>query len=609
MTSTTDLITLESARTIPSLFQERVRRTPKRTGYRYCNKIDKSWHNISWKEMGERVDLWRSALQLEDLSPGDRVAIMLPNCPEWVSFDLAALSLGLITVPLYLNDRPDNVVYILSDTEAKLLLCPGRAGWDSLEELLAAVTSMQRIITIDFCAHSTHDSRVMCISDWLPATPLVKPLTAPEPDDTATIVYTSGTTGPPKGVMLSHRNIMANTAASSQCVNLYLEDLFLSFLPLSHMLERTAGYYLPLMTGSTVAFARSIPELSEDLAHLRPTILVAVPRIFERVYASILENLGAKSAIAQKLFDAAVYTGWQEFEYRQKRAGWSPSLLIQPLLDKIIGRKIRDRLGGRLRVIISGGAPLSADIARVFISLGLPIYQGYGLTETSPVISVNRIEDNNPAGVGLPLAGVEVRIDDDGELLVRGDSVMQGYWNRPEATQETIDPEGWLHTGDRGEIVKGHLRITGRLKEIIVLSNGEKVSPADIEMAISMDPLFEQSMVVGEGRPYLILLAVLEKSRWLALAEKLGVPQSEDSLQSEAVQREIQQRLEKLMGKFPGYAFIKKTILTLEPWTVERGLLTPTMKVKRKQVVSRLEEEINAVYAAENPRNATAALR
>lgn len=597
MTPRTDLIPPQVAQTIPALFQERVKRSSNQTGYKYYNKIEKNWYDISWNEMSERVDLWRSALQQENFSPGDRVAMMLPNCPEWVSFDLAALSLGLITVPLYINDRPDNVAYILNDTEAKLFLCPGKTCWESLGDLLETVKSIQRIVTINFCEHRTEDNKVMCISDWLPVSPLEKQIYTPKPEDTATIVYTSGTTGMPKGVMLSHKNILVNAYASSQCITPFQEDLFLSFLPLSHMLERTGGYYLPMMAGSTVAFARSIPELSEDLVNIRPTILVAVPRIFERVYGAVRENLEQKPALAQKLFSAAVYTGWKEFEYRQKRSAWSPAILFQPLLDKIIGEKIRAKLGGRLRVIISGGAPLSAEIAKVFISLGLPIYQGYGLTETSPVISVNRIENNEPSGVGLPLPGTETRIDDSGELLVRGDFVMQGYWNKPEATQETIDPDGWLHTGDIGEIINGHLRITGRLKEVIVLSNGQKVSPADIEMAISMDPLFEQSMVIGEGRPYLILLAVLEKNRWSALAEKLGVPQSEESLKTDIVQQEVQERIEELMKSFPGYAFIKKTILTLEPWTIEHGLLTPTMKIKRNKVENRLEREIDAAYS------------
>lgn len=396
--------------------------------------------------------------------------------------------------------------------------------------------------------------------------------------------------------MLSHRNMLTNAYLGLQCIDIFPDDLFLSFLPLSHMLERTSGYYLPMMAGATVAFARSIPELAEDLATIRPTVLVAVPRIFERIHSSMREKIDQAPPLKQKLFAAAVDVGWHHFEYSQNRAPWQPSLLARPLLDLLVGKKVRERLGGRLRIIISGGAPLAQEIARVFIGLGLPIYQGYGLTETSPVVSVNVVENNNPSGVGLPLPTIEVKIGDYNELLVRGSCVMQGYWKRPEATAATIDDDGWLHTGDRAEIVDGHIRITGRLKEIIVLSNGEKVSPSDVEQAIAMDPLFEQSMVIGEGKPYLALLAVLSLPRWEQLARELGVSPAPQSLEEESVRQAILARVEKLMHGMPGYAFIKHAVLTLEPWTVEGGLLTPTMKIRRKNIMNHLQEEIDQIY-------------
>jgi long-chain acyl-CoA synthetase len=546
--------------------------------------------------MQHRVSLWRTALANENLETGARIALMLPNCPEWVCLDLAAHSLGLVVVPLYVNDRPENVAYILEDTEAKVFICPGLSCWEHLAPVFKRLHGLQRIITIDFCQPIKDDSRITCISDWLPETPAPDPDHYPAPDDTATIVYTSGTTGAPKGVMLSHRNMISNAFASLQCMNVYRHDLFLSFLPLSHMLERMAGYYLPMMAGATIAFARSIPELSEDLLAIKPTIMVAVPRIFERIYSGMMDKIDKSPVMLQKLFHAAVKVGWQQFEYKQKRAAWSPAQLLNPLLDTLVAKKVRAKLGGRLRIIISGGAPLSPDIAKVFIGLGLPIYQGYGLTETSPVISVNIIDNNDPTGVGLPLPGLEVKIGKFDELLVRGNCVMQGYWNRPEATAQTIDVEGWLHTGDRAAFVNDHIKITGRLKEIIVLSNGEKVSPNDVEQAISMDPLFEQSMVVGEGRPHLVLLAVLAKERWGMLAEELGVSPDEASLRQEKVQQAVLKRVEQLMHNQPGYAFIKQVVLSLEPWTVEHGLLTPTLKIRRQSVMSHLQGEIDKLY-------------
>lgn len=596
MKSSLDIITPEAAPTLSKLFHERALRSPDNIAYRYCNKISGDWQTITWKDMHRRIDLWRSALMLEDLEPGARIALMLPNCPEWVCLDMAAHSLGLIVVPLYVNDRPENVAYILEDTKARIFICPGITCWEHLAPVFSRLQGLQRIVTIDFCNTVKEDPRVTCISDWLPDTPLPPLKHHSAPDDTATIVYTSGTTGPPKGVMLTHRNIIGNAFAGLQCMDIYRQDVFLSFLPLSHMLERTAGYYLPMMAGASIAFARSIPELAEDLLTIRPTVLVAVPRIFERIYSGMQEKIAQKPAIMKKLFDSAVSVGWQHFQHSQKRESWCPSQLLRPILDKIVAKNIRAKLGGKLRIIISGGAPLSPEVAKVFIGLGLPIYQGYGLTETSPVVSVNLIQDNDPYGVGLPLPGIEIKLGEHDELLVRGNSIMKGYWNNPDATAEIIDSNGWLHTGDIASFANGHIRITGRLKEVIVLSNGEKVSPNEVEQAISLDPLFEQSMVVGEGRPHLVLLAVLAKERWEILAEELGVSPDASSLDQEKVQQAILARVEKLMHNFPGYTFIKQAVLTLDPWTVERGLLTPTLKIRRKSVMSHLQEEIDKLY-------------
>ncbi len=396
--------------------------------------------------------------------------------------------------------------------------------------------------------------------------------------------------------MLSHRNILDNSHAGLQCMDIYPTDSFLSFLPLSHMLERTAGYYMPMTAGASVAFARSVPDLPEDLLAIRPTVLVAVPRIFERVYAGIMTKLKDSSTGAQALFRLGVDVGWRSFLHSQRRSPWSPMLLLKPLLDRLVGAKVRNRLGGRLRIIISGGAPLATDIAQFFIGLGLPIYQGYGLTETSPVISVNRQKNNRPDTVGLPLPGLEVQVDEQGELLVRGGCVMQGYWQNDDATRATIFSDGWLHTGDRAEIDDGFIKITGRLKEIIVLSNGEKVAPADMEMAIGMDPLFEQSMVIGDGKPYLTLLAVLNLQLWEELAAELGVAPDEASLELREVRQALLHRLEQLLANFPGYVFIKDVGLSLTPWTVENGLLTPTLKLKRAVIQKHLQGVVAKMY-------------
>jgi long-chain acyl-CoA synthetase len=596
MKNITDYISPESCNSLPGLFLARVSKTPNDIAYRYCNKLSEQWHTTTWKEMAQTISRWRNALEQENLEPGDRVAVMLPNCPEWVAFDLAALSLGLIVVPLFANDRPGNIGHILKDTESKIFLCPGIQYWQHLSPVLDQLNSLQRIITIDFCQISKDDPRITCITNWLPDSNKTISSYSPVIHETASIVYTSGTTGLPKGVMLSHRNILENSYGSLLCINIYPGDTFLSFLPLSHMLERTAGYYLPMMAGATVAFARSIPDLAEDLLTIKPTVMVAVPRIFERIYGGVISKLTSKPKPLIALFHKAVETGWNSFLYQQGRGPWSISLPLQPLLDVLVAKKVRDRLGGGLRVIITGGAPLSSEVSRFFIGLGLPLYQGYGLTETSPVISVNRPEDNRPEGVGKPLHGIEVKIGHEQELLVRGNCVMQGYWRNEQATAKTIDTDGWLHTGDQASLQDGHIRITGRLKEIIVLSNGEKVALTDMEMAIAMDPLFEFNVVIGEGRPFLAMLGVLNQPLWEKLADQLGVSPEPESLNLPAVHSEILARMERLLSKFPGFVFIKDVSLSLAPWTVEKGLLTPTLKLKRAVIEKHMEDEIRRIY-------------
>ncbi|MBI5041420.1 MAG: long-chain fatty acid--CoA ligase, partial [Gammaproteobacteria bacterium] len=520
----TDVILPQQARTLAGLFRERVRRSPHAIAYRQFDAEAQRWADITWAEMSQAVARWQAALNREGLARGERVAVLLRNCREWVQFEQAALGLGLVVIPLYTEDRPENIAYILQNAGARLLLIGGDEHWQQLQRVRDQLGFLVRILSITPVADSV-DARLRAVSEWLPPdgdhTLQVQDV---EPDELATIVYTSGTTGRPKGVMLSHRNILWNAHASQLKVTVYPEDLFLSFLPLSHTFERTIGYYLPMMCGSTVAYNRSIPELGEDLQTIRPSILISVPRIFERVYNKIQAGLAEKSPLARTLFTAAVNVGWQRFERRQGRAPRSLGMLAWPLLNTLVAAKVMAKLGGRLRFAVCGGAPLSPTVARFFIGLGLPLVQGYGLTETSPVIAANTLEDNQPASVGTPLADVTVRVGEENELLTRGPGVMLGYWNNPDATAAMIDSDGWLHTGDQVRIDEhGHIFITGRLKEILVLANGEKVPPADMEMAIQMDPWFEQVMVIGDDRPYLSALIVFNAERWRIEAAKLGL--------------------------------------------------------------------------------------
>lgn len=596
---TPDVILPQQATTLAGLFRERIARSPDAVAYRQFNSHTQRWEDLRWSEMGAAVARVQAAIMHEGLTRGDRVAVMLRNCAEWVMFEQAALGLGLVVIPLYTEDRPENVAYILQNAGVRLLLIGDDEHWERLQPVRDQLGFMVRIVSLAPIAQA-NDTRLRDFHNWLPTVGEF-PLQARESaaDELATIVYTSGTTGRPKGVMLSHTNILWNAYASQQKVSVYPEDLFLSFLPLSHTFERTIGYCLPMMCGATVAYNRSIPELAEDLLHIRPTILISVPRIFERVYNKIHAGLCEKSPLARKLFTAAVDIGWRRFEFRQRRAARNTGMLTWPLLNRLVAAKVRARLGGRLRFAVCGGAPLSPAVARLFIGLGIPIVQGYGLTETSPVIAANTLNDNQPASVGTPLSDVEVRVGAGDELLTRSPGVMLGYWDNPVATRAIIDTDGWLHTGDRVRIdEQGHIFITGRLKEILVMANGEKVSPADMEMAIVMEPWFEQVMVIGDGRPFLSALVVFNVECWPLEAAKLGVdPDIDHALHDERVCAAVLERVAARIRGFPGYAQIHRVACYLEPWTVDAGLITPTLKLRRDRIIEHCQNDIERLYA------------
>ncbi|OOY42686.1 AMP-dependent synthetase/ligase, partial [Solemya velum gill symbiont] len=538
----------------------------------------------------------------ENLSAGDRVAILLRNCPEWVFFEQAALSLGLVVVPLYTDDRPDNVGYIIEDAGIRLLLIQDAGRWKRLAPSVENENNpLQRVLIMepgseaDKCARN--DDRVHLIENEIPALGVeYKPRQGGDINSLATIVYTSGTTGRPKGVMLSHYNILSIAHSGMTMISVFVEDTFLSFLPLSHTLERTVGYYVPVMTGACIVYARSVGQLAEDLVDHKPTILIAVPRVFERVYNKIQDQLSKGSAVKRKLFSTAVKIGWRRFEKDQGRAGWHPSLLAHKVLDKLVGAKIRDKLGGNMRIAVAGGAPLPASIGEMFISLGVPVLQGYGLTETAPIISGNPIERNKPASVGLPLRGIDVKVGESEELLVKTPGMMLGYWNNHDATSNVIDKDGWLHTGDQGRIDEdGHIFITGRLKDILVLSNGEKIPPAEMESAINMDSMFDQVMVIGEGESYLTALAVVDEAFWTVSAP--GKPYTKEALNQKEVVSDALKRMRNALHDFPGYAKVRRVVLLSEPWGIDNGMMTPTLKVKRQSVLEHYVDDVKSMYS------------
>ncbi len=594
-----DVISPEQAVTLYGLFLERVRRTPDAVAYRHFQQ--NAWRDLSWAAMSQEIARYQAALSALGLARGERVAIMLRNCPAWIAFDQAAMSLGLVTVPLYTVDRPDNIAYIVNDADVKVLFFETAEQWQGLRTVRDQLGSVVRFVSIDNLrnlAGLNDEPRLIPLAEFLPAAAAPLPPVAANSGDLASIIYTSGTTGKPKGVMLSHMNMLSNAYACLDTFTVKEDDLFLSFLPLSHTFERTLGYYLTVMTGSTVAFARSISQLSEDLQIIRPTLLISVPRIYERIYGAIRGKLADGPKFRRRLFHFAVETGWAMFEREQGRGSWHPSFLLWPLLQKLVAQKLLDRLGGRLRVSISGGAALSSEVSRVFVGLGLPIVQGYGLTETSPVITGNRLEHNYPESVGQPISGVQIRLGEQNALLVKGPNVMLGYWNNPEATRAVIDADGWLNTGDVAQIAdSGHVYITGRIKEIIVMSNGEKIPPTDMELAILHDPLFDQVMIFGEAHPYLVALAVLNPEVWQHFAAEIGIRSDmPEALTDSRVEAKVLRRIARNLRGFPGYAKVNRVLLLREPWSIDNGLLTPTLKLKRDEVARRYVAQIKVLY-------------
>jgi len=537
--------------------------TPDKVLYRHFD--GEQWRDVGVQEMAALVGRWQAAFATLGLQPGERVAVSLRNGVHWVALDLAALGLGLVVVPLYVDDNPDNVAWCVANAEAKLLVVDNSKMADALRKTGNALPPL-------YVLHPDPGEASPSVAAVLPSAaspPTFRPLAE---TTLATICYTSGTSGRPKGVMLSHGNIIANVTSCQGCGMARPTDLFLSILPLSHMFERTGGYYLPLSIGAKVVYARGVAQLADDLASQAPTVMFAVPRIFEKFKARIDQSL-SESALKRWLFAQCAVRGW-----RVESGNASPlDAVATPALRSIVAKPVLARLGGRLRLTIVGGAALDPDIAHTFIGLGLPMLQGYGMTEASPVISVNRDDDNDPDSVGRALPDIEVRIAQGGELLARGGNVMLGYWRNDEATRASIDSEGWLHTGDIAEIRNNRIYIRGRVKDILVMSNGEKLPPQDAEFAVLHDPMFEQVMLVGEGRPFLTLLAVTQETD-----EKTLLAHANEQLKA-----------------FPRWVRVRRVIASRDPWSIDNGLITPTLKLKRPLVLAKFKDALDAIYAAD----------
>ena len=604
--------------TIVELFFEALDRFGPRTALRY--RDGERWADISYEEIERRVQAVSSALQSLGLGRGDRASILSTNRPEWALADYGCLCAGVVDVPIYPTLTSTQIHYILKDSGARVAFVSDQAQLQKIEEVRHECPLLEWVVVFDlpqelpqqvlgweeFIARGrrqeSKDSAEDFRSEALKA----------RPEDTATILYTSGTTGNPKGVMLTHNNLYSNIRAGAQVIPIDDRDSSLSILPLSHVLQRMVDYFL-FNAGCSIAYARSIQLVPEDLREVRPTFVVSVPRLYEKVYSRVMEADGVRRAILG--WAKGVGDRWSEIRLRGGRPGpWTS--LTYAAADRLVFRKIREAVGGRLRFFVSGGAPLSAAINRFFFSAGVVILEGYGLTETSPLTNVNSPRDfpaNFRIGtVGKPVPWTEERIAEDGESLIRGElgevwvrgpQVMKGYYNLPEKTEEAITPDGWFHTGDIGEIDdQGFLRITDRKKDIIVTAGGKNVAPQPIENWLKRNRYVDQPVLIGDRRKFISLLIAPDFEALEAWARRQGVSaaNSRELLANPGVQKLLSTEIFAELEHLSSVEMPKKLVLLERGFTVEDGSLTPTQKVKRRVVEERYKSIIDALYGEEN---------
>jgi len=567
---------------------------------------DGSWRDISSEEFRRAVEELSMGLRALGVEKGDRVALLSENRPEWAYADLASLCAGAVDVPIYPNLPAAQVLYVLNDSQAKVALVSTPAQARKLAEVRAKAPHLRHVIRFDEPAlegtASLAEVRAKGASALAADREAVKRRAAEvQPDDLATLIYTSGTTGDPKGVMLVHSNIVSNMHA---CLSAFGDfgpgDTALSFLPLCHIFERMGGHYLMLQQGVTIAYAESVDRVPANMVEVRPTLMLSVPRLYEKMYARVREKVAGDSALRQKIFRWALGVGRRAFQARLAGQPLGAGLKLQhALADRLAFAKIRARTGGRVRLFVSGGAPLAREIAEFFGAVGLTILEGYGLTETSPVIAVNMPGAIKPGTVGRPVKGVEVKIGEDGEILTRGPHVMKGYFNKPEATAEAIDAEGWFHTGDVGHLDEdGFLVITDRKKDIIVTSGGKKVAPQPIENVLKTNPLIAEIVMIGNKRNFPSALVVPNFDALEKWAREHGVSAaSHAELVADPRVVELYDRtITELTGHLAQFERIKKVALLPHEFTLEAGELTPTLKVKRRVVEQKYKDVIDRLY-------------
>lgn len=596
-----------SVQTIPQLFYESVTRRPRPDMFSAKDESG-TYRDISSEEMQRRVRAVRLGLGALGVKRGDRVAILSENRVEWAVTDLAALSLGAADVPIYPTLLPETIEYILKDCQPVAVFVSDEAQARKIAEIRAGLPFLNDVISYDHVAvpdvmpFAKLEQMGANLAEKMPQS-AADDVGPAEPEDLCSIIYTSGTTGDPKGVMLSHWNFVSNVLDAVGLIDIGPEDKALSFLPLSHVFERMAGYYTMVHAGTGIAYAENVETVAADMQLVKPTVMVSVPRLYEKIFDRVNAAAMAGGPVKRLFFGWAKRVGKEICRLEQAGSPVPGRLRFQQgIVDRLVFSKLRQRTGGRLRFFVSGGAPLAVHINEFFYAAGLTVLEGYGLTETSPVISVNTFERNRIGSVGPVIPNTEVRIADDGEILARGPGIMLGYYNKPEATAETIDDEGWLHTGDIGHLDEdGYLFITDRKKDILVTAGGKNVAPQPIENQLKKNKFIAQVVVVGDRRPYLSCLIVpnFEELEAWAKLHKVAWTDHADLLAKQEVRDKFQRGLDRANAKLPSFGTIKRFCLVKDEFTLERGELTPTLKVKRNVIQREYAGLIDGMYADE----------
>ena len=588
--------------TIPEAFSRAVRDHSTRTALRYKN--DKgAYTGITYEELDHATDRLAASLSRLGVRAGDTVAIIAYHGPQWVITDLAVLKLGGIVVPIYHTLAPSMIRYILDDAGCRIVFVENEELRAAVETIKEDATALENIVLFEkkeseSCQWPSLDDLIE--EEQKRGEPILQ-YPQLSPDDTATIVYTSGTTGEPKGVVLTHGNIVSNALAVRRRFNVGPDDAFLSFLPLCHMLEKTCGYYAMLFSGVAIAYAGALTTIVEDVQVIRPTLLIIVPRLLEKIYESIEHRVLESSLVRRKLVIDSVrcLNRRVNLEYREEPVPLALQILCS-FYDRAVAEKFRRIAGGRLRLLVSGGAALDRNLAKTMLVFGFNVCEGYGLTEASPVVATATLDENRLGTVGKPLEGVEVMIGEEDEILVRGPNIMKGYYKRQDETAKVIDADGWFHTGDKGKFdERGNLMITGRIKEIIVTSYGKNIAPVPIESAIAKSRYIDQVLLCGDGRRFISALIVPEKCAIEEHARERDIIAAsyEELLQSPQVRKLIEEEIDEATADAARFEKVRRFALIAEPFTVANKLLTPTLKMRRAKVIEAYREAIDAMYS------------